>query len=76
VDVAKPERIVFDHVSKPAFLMTITLAEAGPRKTTITWRGTFPDGRRVREGPLVRPAANEQNLDRLEAELARMGDQG
>src|SRR5262249_1907827 len=41
VDVVKPERVVFDHVSKPQFQMTIALGDAGPGKTTITWRMRF-----------------------------------
>jgi len=74
VDVVKPERIVFDHVSKPEFLMTITLAESAPGKTAITWCGTFPTAAACEKVRSFAPAANEQNLDRLEAELARMGD--
>jgi uncharacterized protein YndB with AHSA1/START domain len=48
VEIVKPERIVFHHVSAPQFQVTVTLAEqAGKTKLT-------------------------QNLDRLEAQLAKM----
>lgn len=74
VEVVKPERVVFDHLSKPQFRLTITLAESAPGKTTITWRGSFETAAACEKVRAFAPAANEQNLDRLEAELARMGD--
>jgi uncharacterized protein YndB with AHSA1/START domain len=70
LEIVDPERIVFRHVSPPQFEMTITLADDGGR-TLLTWRQEFPtpaDRDRVK-GFAVE--ANEQNLDRLEAELAR-----
>lgn len=68
----RPERIVFDHVSGPQFRMTITLAEEDGGRTRITWRMLFDstaERDRIRK---VAVEANEQNLDRLEAELATM----
>jgi hypothetical protein len=70
VEVVEPERIVLRHESGPKYEMTITLAEEGDG-TRLTWRMQFPseaDCAKVR--PLAVPA-NEQNLDRLEAELER-----
>lgn len=64
-------RIVFDHVSAPKFRMTLTLdAEPGGR-TRLGWTQTF--GWRDERDRIATfaAAANEQNLDRLEAELAR-----
>ena len=63
-------RIEFEHVAPHRFRMTITLAdEAG--KTRVGWRMLFESAsERNRVAPVVLPA-NEQNLDRLEAELAR-----
>ena len=71
VEVVRPERIVLDHVSRPRFRLTITLvSEAG--QTRITWRQRFPSAaeRDRFEARAVR--ANEENLDRLEAEVARL----
>ena len=70
VEIVPPERIVFDHVSKPVFQVTATFAEVAGG-TELTFRQRF-------ETPALRDKiatfaveANEQNLDRLEAELAR-----
>lgn len=65
----EPEKIVIEHVSGPHYLLTITLAEESG-KTRIGWRQVF-DSVAIREqlSKLV-AEANEQNLDRLEAELA------
>jgi uncharacterized protein YndB with AHSA1/START domain len=71
VEVVKPERIIFRHVSSHPFEMTITLAEQGGR-TRVTWRMRHETARECAE---VRPFvvdANEQNFDRLAAELDRM----
>src|SRR5262245_47205878 len=72
VEVVKPEHVVFDHVSKPQFQMTIALGDAGPGKTTITWRMRFETAAECDKVRGFAPGANEQNLDRLEAELTRM----
>ena len=50
VEVVKPERVVFDHVSRPPFQMAIALAAAGPGKTTITWRMRFATAALLRRG--------------------------
>lgn len=70
-EIEAPARLVFQHLSAPHFRMTITLTDEGG-KTRVDWRGRF-------ESPKVRDRiakyavpANEQNLDRLEAELAKM----
>ena len=65
------ERIVLRHLD-PAhgFEMTMTFADAPPAGTRLTWLMRFDD---PAEADRVRPhvlAANEQNFDRLAAELA------
>jgi uncharacterized protein YndB with AHSA1/START domain len=71
VEVVRPERIVLEHVSGPRFRLTITLAsEAG--RTRLTWRQRFPTAAECDKIKAVAIPANEQNLDRLEAQLARM----
>ena len=71
VEIVQPERIVFDHVSAPAFQVTATFAEEGG-KTRLTFRMLFETAAECDKvkGLVVR--ANEENFDRLEAELARM----
>lgn len=64
------ERIVIRHVSGPRFTLTVTLA-AEAAGTRVTWRQVFDS---VSECEAVRRfavGANEENLDRLESELAR-----
>ena len=70
VEVAKPERIVFKHVSGPQFEMTITLAEQAG-KTKIGWRMRFESAAECERVKKFAVEANEQNLDRLETQLAK-----
>lgn len=69
--VDRPSKLVIRHVCAPHFVLTVTLA-AKDGGTAITWAQEFEDAAvasRVRH--IVAPA-NEQNLDRLDAELARL----
>jgi hypothetical protein len=69
----RPARIVLERISQPRFVLTMTLVpEIG--RTRITWRQRFetPEIRDELAPACVR--SNEQNLDRLEAELARIND--
>jgi uncharacterized protein YndB with AHSA1/START domain len=68
-EAVDPSRVVIRHLA-PAFRLTISLAEAAGG-TQLGWRQVFDDARVGRQlAPMCIPA-NEQNLDRLEAELAR-----
>ena len=70
VEVVRPERIVFRHVSaEHPYEMTITL-EADGGGTRVTWRmrhATAAECAKVKPFVVV---GNEQNFDRLAAELA------
>jgi uncharacterized protein YndB with AHSA1/START domain len=68
-DLVTETRIVIRHVSKPCYVLTVTLAphETG---TLVTWEQVFDEAAvaaRIRH--IVTPA-NEENLDRLTATLA------
>jgi len=70
LELHAPSRVVIQHMSKPHYVLTITLAahEAG---TAITWSQELEDSavaERIRH--IVEPA-NEQNLDRLMAVMSR-----
>ena len=71
VEIVKPERIVLDHVSAPKFRMTLTLDDRAG-KTAITWRMGFETAEQCAKVKVFAVDANEQNLDRLEAELVTM----
>lgn len=69
VEVDTPHRIVFDHL-KPMhrFRATIVLEEEGDG-TRIIWRMAHPSAEEFARVIAFVPAANEENLDRLEAYL-------
>jgi uncharacterized protein YndB with AHSA1/START domain len=71
LDIEEPARSVFEHDPPHAFRMTITLAGEGGR-TRIVWRMLFETGAERDRIARVAVPANEQNFDRLQAELARM----
>jgi uncharacterized protein YndB with AHSA1/START domain len=70
VEVAKPERVVFDHVNAPQFRMTQTYEDLGGR-TRLTWRMQFASAEKCEKVKSFAPAGIEQNFDRLEAHLAK-----
>lgn len=68
VEVVAPERIVVEHVVGHHFELTITLTAQG-EQTLVGWRQVFDTAaERQRIADFV-TEANEQNLDRLAAEV-------
>jgi uncharacterized protein YndB with AHSA1/START domain len=70
-EIVAPQRVVVEHLGTPHhFLLTITLAAQGAR-TQVGWRQLFDSAEeKQRIAAFVAPA-NEQNLDRLAAEVLR-----
>ena len=67
-EVEPPRKVVVQHESAPKFRLTITLAPSAGG-TTVSWAQTFESAEIAgRIEHLVVPA-NEQNLDRLSAEV-------
>ncbi|GAB7126956.1 SRPBCC domain-containing protein [Silvimonas sp. JCM 19000] len=68
--IDRDRRVVIEHTATPHFTLSITL-DAANGGTRVTWRQSFVDPA-VAEAlrPIVEPA-NEQNLDRLDAEVGR-----
>jgi uncharacterized protein YndB with AHSA1/START domain len=64
------ERVVIRHVSGPRYTLTVTLAAEGSG-TRLTWRQAFDSASQCETVRRFAVPANEENLDRLEAELAR-----
>lgn len=64
------ERVVIRHLSGHGFTLTVTLAAEGAG-TRLTWQQRFDSARECEAVRRFVIPANEQNLDRLEAELAR-----
>lgn len=61
-------QIVIRHVSAPMFRLTITL-QAAPGGTLLQWVQQFDDPAVAQAVAHIVAPANEQNLDRLSAEL-------
>jgi uncharacterized protein YndB with AHSA1/START domain len=72
-EIAEPERIVFRHVDDPrhSFQMTILL-EARGAKTQLTWHQCFDSVEHYEHVRSFVVPANEQNFDRIEAEIAKL----
>jgi uncharacterized protein YndB with AHSA1/START domain len=73
VEVVRPERLVYDHVSGPVFRMTATFAERGD-KTEVHVRTQF-ESAELRDKVATEFGAVEglsQTLGRLEEQLAKM----
>jgi hypothetical protein len=67
-----PRERVFEHLSGHHFRMTITFTQQG-KQTLVDWRQVFDTAaERQRIAGFV-AEANEQNLDRLAAEVLKMG---
>ena len=71
VEVVKPERIVLQHVSGPRFQVTAAFAEE-TGKTRLTFQMLFEIAAECAKVKVYAVEANEQNFDRLEAQLATM----
>ena len=70
-DIVAPERIVLEHLSATHhFLMTITLAADGAG-TRVGWQQLFDTADEKQRIAHFVTSANEQNLDRLTAEVLR-----
>jgi uncharacterized protein YndB with AHSA1/START domain len=71
LDIVEPKLVVIDHVPTNGshhFVLTVSLTAEGG-KTRVGWRQVFDTAEhRDKVAPFVLPA-NEQNLDRLEAEV-------
>lgn len=66
-----PERhVVIRHACQPHFTLTVTLSPVGS-DTLLHWEQVFDDPSVAQAVRHIVEPANEQNLDRLEAELSR-----
>jgi uncharacterized protein YndB with AHSA1/START domain len=72
LEIVATSRVVIRHVSPPPFVLAISL-EPREEGTLIRWQGQFATAAELERVRKFAPEANEQNLDRLEAELARQG---
>jgi uncharacterized protein YndB with AHSA1/START domain len=72
INIEKPNRIAWKRHSKPLFNIVATFEEVANDKTKIVFRMVFDT---AEESNKLRPfvvGKNEENFDRLEAELTKM----
>jgi uncharacterized protein YndB with AHSA1/START domain len=70
VEIVPDSRIRLKHVNLPHYDLSISL-DASPGGTLVTWVGVFENEKFAEKARDFLETANEQNLDRLAAELAR-----
>jgi hypothetical protein len=68
--VEPPSRVVIDHQSNPRYRLTILLAPS-PGGTTVSWSQVFESEKTASRLETIVGPGNEQNLDRLAAEVSR-----
>jgi uncharacterized protein YndB with AHSA1/START domain len=69
-EIQPHNRIVIEHVAKPWYRLTVTLTARGDQ-THLAWLQEFESPEFAAKMRPICQTANEQNLDRLEAILAR-----
>jgi len=67
-EIEPPGKVVIQHVSEPKFRLTIILAPAAAG-TVVSWSQAFENPEVARRVEHIVVPANEQNLDRLSAEI-------
>jgi uncharacterized protein YndB with AHSA1/START domain len=71
-EVEPPSRVVIEHMSEDHhFFLTISF-EAKGSQTVVGWRQVFDSAEQREQVALIVRQANEQNLTRLQAEVARV----
>jgi uncharacterized protein YndB with AHSA1/START domain len=70
-EITAPGEIVIQHESEPRFRLTIHLTESATG-TKVSWLQAFESAEVARAVEKIVVPANEQNLDRLTAEVARV----
>ena len=66
--VKPPRRVVIRHVSQPLYRLTIELTPSGSG-TEVSWLQEFDDAEVAKRIAKIVVPANEQNLDKLAAEV-------
>jgi uncharacterized protein YndB with AHSA1/START domain len=69
-EIEAPSRIVIEHVSEPKYRLTIGLA-ASTAGTVVSWSQAFEKPEVAKRIEHIVVPANEENLDRLSAEILR-----
>ncbi len=69
-EIQSDTRIVIEHIVKPWFMLIVTLTARG-EQTHLSWVGEFESAEAAERIRPLSSTANEQNLDRLQALIAK-----
>lgn len=67
-EIEAPRKVVIQHVVEPLFRLTVTL-DPSPTGTLLSWEQEFEDPQVASRIEHIVVPSNEQNLDRLSAEV-------
>lgn len=70
-DIGRSRKVVIHHVSQPRYLLTVTLEPAPGGGTRVRWEQAFENPTIAAGIEHIVVPANEENLDRLSAEVLR-----
>lgn len=71
--IEKPSLIAWKRISKPLFNVVATFEKIADKETKILFRMVFPSAADCNKVKTFAVDKNEENFDRLEAELVKMG---
>lgn len=72
VVIREPERLVWDRQSKPIFQVDVLFEELAKNETRVTFKQKFKSPEECNKLRKFVPDKNEENMDKLEKELAKM----
>ncbi|RRB04769.1 SRPBCC family protein [Larkinella rosea] len=70
--IREPERLVWNRQSKPLFQVEVLFDEIAEKETRVTFKQQFETEEECNKLRKFVPEKNEENMDRLENELAKM----
>src|ERR1700733_13397615 len=70
VEIESPTKVVVQHTSEPGYCLTISLAPS-ENGTVVSWSQAFEDPKVASRIARIVVPANDQNLERLSAEVSR-----
>jgi uncharacterized protein YndB with AHSA1/START domain len=70
--IKEPEFIAWDRLTAPAFQIQVTFNEISPASSAVVFKMVFADEKEYAKILPFAPEKNEENMDRLEAELKLM----
>jgi uncharacterized protein YndB with AHSA1/START domain len=75
-EIEPSKAVVIRHVSEPRFRLTVAFERTAGGGTAVSWEQDFEDPDIARKIERIVVPANEQNLDRLSAEVVRAAGGG